>query len=47
MGREGGEKGSEGGDIYVYIYIVIADSHYCMAETNTTMQSNFLPFKKF
>ena len=40
---EGGEKGSGRGDIY----IVIADSHYCMAETNTTMQSNVLPFKKF
>jgi len=42
-GREERKAQREG----IYIYIVIADSHYCMAETNTTMQSNFLPFKKF
>ena len=27
------------------IYMVMADSHCCMAETNTTMQSNYPPIK--
>ena len=45
-GWEGGSKGR--GYIYificVYIYVFMADSCY-MAETNTTLQSNFPPTK--
>ena len=29
-------EGCEGGDIYIYIYIIMADLH-CTAETNTTL----------
>ena len=31
---EGGER---------YIYIRVADSLYCIAETNTTLESNYTP----
>ena len=30
----------------IYIYILTADSH-CMAETNTTLLSNYPPIKNF
>ena len=38
-GTEGEERRREGEDI------IMADSHCCMAETNTTLSSNFLPIK--
>ena len=34
--------GKRAGDIH----IPMADSHCCMAETNTTLQSNYPPIKK-
>ena len=40
---EGGKEAQEGVYICIYIYayiythILMADSHYCMAETNTTL----------
>ena len=43
-GCEGGSKGR------IYIYTLMADSYSCMAETNTTLKSNYPPskiFKKF
>ena len=36
VGRERGREVQEGGDIYV----LIADSHCCIAETSTTLYSN-------
>ena len=30
----------------IYIYIIIADSSCCTAETNTILKSNYLPIKK-
>ena len=32
-----GREGQEGGDIYVYVYILMSDSCCCMAETNTML----------
>ena len=41
MGRwEGGSRGKE------KICILITDSHYCTAGTNTTVESNYPPFEK-
>lgn len=31
---------------YVYICIIMADLHSCMAETITTLKNNFPPIKK-
>ena len=38
-GMRGGEgrEAQEGADIYIYIYIHIADSLFCTAETNATL----------
>ena len=41
VGWGGGREAQEGGDIC----ILIADSHGCTAESNTTLQSNYLPIK--
>ena len=43
-GGRGGTKSQEGRDIC--ILILLADSHCCMEETNTILQSNYPPFKK-
>ena len=40
-GAGGGREVQEGGDMC----ILMADSHCCMAETNTTMESNYLSIK--
>ena len=32
-----GLKVQEGGNIYIYIYMLIADSRFCTAETKTTL----------
>ena len=37
----GGRDDQEGGDMS----ILMADSHCCMAETNTAMKSNYPPIK--
>ena len=37
-----GREAQEGGTIG----IIMADLHCCMAETNTTLESNFPPIKK-
>ena len=37
-----GREDQEGGDIC----ILKADLHHCIAETNTTLESNFPPIKK-
>ena len=42
-GVGGGKKVQEGG----VICILMADSCWCMAETNTVMQSNYPPIKNF
>ena len=39
-GCEGGSKGR------IYIYTLMADSYSCMAETNTTLKSNYAPITK-
>ena len=38
----GGKEAQEGRGISIYI----ADLHYCAAETNTTLQSNYPSIKK-
>ena len=30
----------------MYMYIIMTDLSCCMAETNTTLESNYLPIKK-
>ena len=37
----GGREVREGGDIC----ILLDDSHHCTAETNSTLESNYLPIK--
>ena len=32
---------------HTHTHTLMADSHYCMAETNTTLKSNHPPIKKF
>ena len=32
--------------VYIDIYVYIYDSFHCIAETNTTLQSNYTQFKK-
>ena len=39
MGVRGGREVQEGGVISIHV----ADSLYCTAETNTTLQSNYTP----
>ena len=43
--REGSPRGR--GDIYIYIYThtLVADSCYCIAETNTTSEAIILQLK--
>ena len=41
MGVGSGREVQEGGDIYIHI----ADSLFCTAETNTTLESNYSPIK--
>ena len=41
-GGYGGKEAPEGGDVCT----CIADSLCCTAETNTTLQSNYIPLKK-
>ena len=41
-GGEGGRKAQEGRDACIHI----ADSFNCTAETNATLQSNYMPIKK-
>ena len=33
--------------LHTHTHTLMADSHYCMAETNTTLKSNHPPIKKF
>ena len=40
-GMGGGREVQEGGDVY----ILMADSYWCMAETNTTLESNYPPIE--
>ena len=40
-GEGGGREVQEGGDIG----ILVADSHCCMAEANTTLESKYPPIK--
>ena len=35
--RERGREAQEGGEVGIYVYIYIADSLCCTAETNTTL----------
>ena len=44
--REGEREMQEGGDIGIYVYIK-ADSLCYTAETNTTLQCNYIPIKMF
>ena len=41
-GGEGGREAQEGRDVCIHI----ADSFNCTAESNTTLQSNYMPIKK-
>ena len=41
MGEVGGRSKREGYMYIIYIYIYMADSHCCTAETNTTMESKY------
>ena len=43
-GRGGWEGGSRGRG-YIFIYIHMADSFYCTAETNTTLLDDYIPIK--
>ena len=45
MGRK--RQVQEGGVVYLYLYlyIIMANSR-CLAETNATLQSDYLPIKK-
>ena len=42
MGSGVGREAQEGRDVY----ILMADSWWCVAETNTTLESNYPPIKK-
>ena len=37
MEVQGEVEAQEGRDIYIYIHILMADLHCCVAETNTTL----------
>ena len=42
MGSGVGREAQEGRDVY----ILMADSWWCVAETNTTLESNYPPIEK-